>query len=333
MMVRPVRFLLISDTHGSLGVINELVSRTHADAVIHAGDFGLYDDGSFERLSERELRLQIVHSDLPSDEKARILALPMEGKIQSAREHCLLGDFQSYFDGRLRFHVPVYAVWGNHEDKAVVERLVRGDHAVDNLHLLHQNQAFHLGQAFVYGLGGNLLPGAKMLQQPFSGGSGKVWSTLSQYADWVGMVDEEAGQEAFRIQVTHVSPGKEPFMEYLGARTQSNFTVSGHMGAPTTMTWNAFAVHSVEEARERLRQGLASVKTACVKSTRGNSQWVEQQIARIEKTPDETDFLGHGQKEPPWYRGMTHINLPDAHMGYAVMDIGDGGVKLQTFLR
>lgn len=57
MTVRPVRFLLISDTHGSLGVINELVSRTHADAVIHAGDFGLYDDGSFERLSERELRL------------------------------------------------------------------------------------------------------------------------------------------------------------------------------------------------------------------------------------------------------------------------------------
>lgn len=30
---------------------------------------------------------------------------------------------------------------------------------------------------------------------------------------------------------------------------------------------------------------------------------------------------------------MTHINLPDAHMGYAVMDIGDGGVKLQSFLR
>ena len=52
-----VRILLISDTHGSLGVINELVSRTQADAVIHAGDFGFYDDGGFEHLSERELRL------------------------------------------------------------------------------------------------------------------------------------------------------------------------------------------------------------------------------------------------------------------------------------
>jgi predicted phosphodiesterase len=38
-----VRILLISDTHGSLGVINELVSRTQADAVIHAGDFGFED--------------------------------------------------------------------------------------------------------------------------------------------------------------------------------------------------------------------------------------------------------------------------------------------------
>ena len=38
-----MRILIISDTHGSLGVINELVSRTQADAVIHAGDFGFED--------------------------------------------------------------------------------------------------------------------------------------------------------------------------------------------------------------------------------------------------------------------------------------------------
>jgi len=31
--------LLISDTHGRLGVIDELAARVRADAVIHAGDF------------------------------------------------------------------------------------------------------------------------------------------------------------------------------------------------------------------------------------------------------------------------------------------------------
>ena len=53
-----MRFLLISDTHGKLGIINELASHVQADAVIHAGDFGFYDEGSYERLSNRELRLQ-----------------------------------------------------------------------------------------------------------------------------------------------------------------------------------------------------------------------------------------------------------------------------------
>jgi len=60
-----MRLLLISDTHGRLAVIGELAHRVRADAVIHAGDFGFFDDGSFERLADRELRLHIAHSDLP----------------------------------------------------------------------------------------------------------------------------------------------------------------------------------------------------------------------------------------------------------------------------
>lgn len=53
-----MRLLLISDTHGKLGVGNDLAARAQADAVIHAGDFGFHDDGSYERLSEREIGLQ-----------------------------------------------------------------------------------------------------------------------------------------------------------------------------------------------------------------------------------------------------------------------------------
>ena len=54
-----MRLLLISDTHGRLGIIDALASHVRADAVIHAGDFGFYDDGSYGRLSARELRLQV----------------------------------------------------------------------------------------------------------------------------------------------------------------------------------------------------------------------------------------------------------------------------------
>lgn len=125
------------DTHGDVGVINDLAGRTQADTVIHAGDFGFYDDGSYERLSDRELRLQIAHSDLSGAEKERILKLPRERKIQVAREHGMLGEFPHYITGLRRFDVPVYAVWGNHEDEDVIERFFRGDIAIENLHILY----------------------------------------------------------------------------------------------------------------------------------------------------------------------------------------------------
>jgi predicted phosphodiesterase len=59
-----MRFLLISDTPGKLGIINELARHVRADAVVHAGDFEFFDQGSVERLSDRELKLHAAHSDL-----------------------------------------------------------------------------------------------------------------------------------------------------------------------------------------------------------------------------------------------------------------------------
>ncbi|NOY53098.1 MAG: metallophosphoesterase family protein, partial [Deltaproteobacteria bacterium] len=48
-----MRLLLISDTHGRLGIINESASHVQTDAVIHAGDFGFYDEGSYGRFCPR----------------------------------------------------------------------------------------------------------------------------------------------------------------------------------------------------------------------------------------------------------------------------------------
>jgi len=143
-----MRLLLISDTHGKLGIINGLASNVRADAVIHAGDFGFFDHGSFERLSDRELKLHVAHSDLLQTEKNQILALSRNNLIEKVREHRLLGGFQSYLDGANTFQVPVYAVWGNHEDKDVVERLFSGDITVENLHILHHRQR-HRGKAVI----------------------------------------------------------------------------------------------------------------------------------------------------------------------------------------
>lgn len=332
-----MRLLLISDTHGTLGLIDELAGRVRAEAVIHAGDFGFFDDESPVRLSDRELRLQVTHSDLPNTEKTRMGRLPRDQLIEQVRNHRLLGEFQSYLEGRKTFHVPVYAVWGNHEDKDVIQRLCSRDIAIANLHILHHRQGYWLGPAFVYGLGGNLLPGSKMMQNPVAGGGGKIWNTLSQYCDLVetagvgpaGMHDAATG---LRIFVSHLSPGKEPFIELIGARTRADFTVSGHMGAPNTMVWNPFTVRSLEEAERRLRDGLETVKRACLGAA-ANAQGVEEAFAVIGRIPEDSVDIGRGIQAPRWFRRMTHINLPDADAAYAVMDIGENGCKLQAFIR
>ena len=328
-----MRFLLISDTHGKLGIIEELADHVRADAVIHAGDFGFYDSESYGRLSERELRLQIVHSDLLPADRERILALPRKEKIETARKECPLSELPFYIDGDRRFGVPVYAVWGNHEDKDVVERFFRGDIRVENLHILHHRRAFRVGPALVYGLGGNFLAGSKLMQRPIAGGAGRIWNTLSQYSDLVETVENEAEQPGPRICVFHVSPGKEPFVELIAARTRADFTVSGHMGAPTCMVWNPFAVSSVEEATYHFLRRLENIKETCLSAMRSEAAWVYQAFDFLGRLPEETVDIGHGVRVPRWYRGMTHVNLPDTHVGYAVMDVDETGVALQTVIR
>ena len=60
---------------------------------------------------------------------------------------------------------------------------------------------------------------------------------------------------------------------------------------------------------------------------------VEQAFSVLARIPGDTVDIGRGIKAPRWYRGMTHVNLPDAHIGYAVMDIDEAGTKFQTFVQ
>ena len=325
-----MRFLLLSDTHGKLGIINELAADVQADTVIHAGDFGFYDDGSYERLSDRELRLQIKHSDLPSTDKERIFALPRKERIAASRKECPLSELPLYIEGRRRFEVPVYAVWGNHEDQYVVGKFFGGELEVENLRVLTGRNVYRVGPALVYGVGGNLLAGSKFLQRPIAGGAGKIWSTLGQYADLIETIEGQADQPATRIFVSHVSPGKEPFVELVAARTRADFTVSGHMGAPTCMVWNPFAISSVEEATRRLRDGFEEVRKTCLVGSVSEATWAEKAFAFIGRIPEDMVYIGRRTRAPRWYRGMTHINLPDAHVGYAVLDLTKTGANIHT---
>ena len=121
-------------------------------------------------------------------------------------------------------------------------------------------------------------------------------------------------------------------MELVAARTRADFTVSGHMGAPTCMVWNSFAISSIDEATRRVREGLEEVRRACLGGSPNETRWAEKALSLIGRLPEDTVYIGRQSRALRWYRGMTHINLPDAHVGYAVMDVEETSTAIQTRL-
>ena len=69
-----MKILLISDTHGrNINLISAYAEEMKADICIHAGDFGFYDNASVDAMSQRELFLQLKHSDMSEDRKVCLL--------------------------------------------------------------------------------------------------------------------------------------------------------------------------------------------------------------------------------------------------------------------
>ena len=298
-----MRLLLISDTHGKLDIVNELAAGAQADAVIHAGDFGFHDDGSYERISEREIGLQILHCNQPRDEKARLMALPWPERI-GLQDPAAAGLLQSYSaQGEFRCLLPVWGI----KDRGRQRGLRNQWTTCTSLTAC----AAGARSALLYGSEGTFC----WIEDDAPSRGAEVWTRFPVRRSL--RADRSAGDWRTRIFVSHVSPGKEPFVELLGARTRADFTISGHMGPPTCMVWNPFAVYDVEESIARLQGGLTSVKDACLGVADQDVSGIEEAFSLIGRLTEETVFMGRRGKVPRWYRAMTHVNLPDAHAGYA----------------
>lgn len=331
----PLRLLLLSDTHGRLDVIHELVETTRADVVVHAGDFGLYDGGSVERLTRRELHLRVVHSRLSTEEKQRVAAFS-EDKLRAYISKSLpLSDLPRYLEGERALPVPVHAVWGNHEDTVVIQKLLAGELSVPNLHILDERHTPRVGPVRLLGLGGNVLPGRKLFDRPLGGGGGKVWTTLVQIGRLLEAADVLPEGET-RVLVTHVSPGKEPIVVRLAAHLGVRMTVSGHMGSPYCNVWNEFTVREPEDSRlwwESRREVLEQAAERYRDRHPELQQTVDRGLDALLREPYVQEIKRRYQGEPPWYRGIFHVNLPDARDGFALLEDRDGHLALETTSR
>ena len=313
------KILLLSDTHGNLNRINELAAITKSDFVIHAGDFGFYDERSVHRLSHRELRLLITHSHLrdkhPVDEHTK-----REDLINIIKNHNLLGEFPDYLSGDQRFDLPVYAVYGNHEDVRVLQNL-RDNNLINNLHILDENH-FHQFknndelEFSLYGLGGNFLMSKKLFDKPIAGNCGKVWSTLHQFGVLYKTVKNKGKPSIF---VSHVSPGKEPLLTRLISNFMPNFWISGHMGAPFTCVWNQFAIREINEALAWFEVDIDLIEAQFKQGILSEEALIAFEV--IKRDIPRKDY---------WFKKMWNINLPDAKEGYAILNYDEGRFSLET---
>jgi len=316
------KILLLSDTHGKLDIINELAIQTKADFIIHAGDFGFYDELSIKRLSQRELRLLVTHSQVRNQYK---IDKQTDRKIlmDIVNNHKLLGDFPNYISGEKRFIVPVYAVYGNHEDVQVLKKIREGLQ-VENLNMLDEQNVYSFSnnenlEFTLYGLGGNFLVSKKLFDKPIAGNSGKVWATLHQFGVLYNNVKHKGKASIF---VSHVSPGKEPLLTRLISNFMPNFWISGHMGAPYTCVWNQFTIREMNESLDWLQVNLDLIEE---QYTVGQfTEEVGIALELIKRTIPKKDY---------WFKKMWNINLPDAKDGYALLNYDNGRFSLETYSR
>lgn len=81
------------------------------------------------------------------------------------------------------------------------------------------------------------------------------------------------------------------------------------------------------------QDGFDAMRNSCLGSDKTDTAWATKTLVFIGRVPKDCIDLERGIKAPRWYRRMMHINLPDAHVSYAVLEIGEAGSKLQTFIK
>ena len=336
-----MRILLITDTHGDIDAINALIERERADACIHCGDFGFYDDKSVERLSTREKRLRLKHSHLPRDLRRKAWKLDPGELQQTCRDAGLFDGLMPYLEGRAGFSAPVYAVWGNHEDVEVVRALRDGRHHIDNLYLLDDRHGFQPAPWLqLCGLGGNfwLSDDPALFAPELVGQGGQVRASWVQYArllsrSTTGRVAGDAPR--FTIFVGHVSPGKARLLERLVLLLGADMSICGHMDPPVSHAYSLFAICEADEAMARSDRDVAQLD-ALWRAFDGelddeSRALVEASLEALAVPP--LSAPARGQRPEPAslearYFTTQFVNVADAPSAWSVLDIDASGADL-----
>lgn len=289
------RILCVADVRGNLSSLNKLAAQTDAQAIIHSGDFGFYENESFERISDRTLRHLVQYSTLiPTALRTKLLtadapgaartagngtnansAMPppttpckeMRNQILAHPDSPILTEFPSLLSGKLRLNVPVYTVWGACEDVRILEKIRTKEYEIENLHVLDEASTVALEVGGVrlrlFGLGG-----AVVLHKLFdngegaatiAGGQGTMWTTILQIGELIDTAQKCYDPSETRLLITHASPGREGLLMQLALALKADLTISAGLHFRYGVSYNEFSVQSdPEQFRRKLLQSKSA---------------------------------------------------------------------------
>ncbi|MFX1536100.1 MAG: metallophosphoesterase [Promethearchaeota archaeon] len=280
-----MRILVLSDTHGLLHLINNLVAQHNVDVVLHCGDLQFMSIERIEQMPSRELSLCIRHSKLPEQIRKRAWKMDRDEKTNLIRKHQLLGEFDLYLQGEQHFDVPVYIVWGNHEDSRVVYDLLIDKHRVPNLHLLTATSDVVLDNWIrLAGIGGNILH-----RRFFDKQSTDTYYPFMNFLQWIQLYEKRAKErhpDEHLWLLTHVSPGKEPLLEIFSMHIQPDLWFSGHMGAPLPQHYSLFTFNDDYDFARRSEINLTFLKELWKERSKYWVLWYKAQD--LLKSPEQT---------------------------------------------
>ena len=205
------RILCLADMNGSLRQINRLVSISHADFVVHVGNFGFFDgdsaDGmSAQMLADAALASSVVGKTRNVEGESEVL--DFHGMDEAHLREVVgsqLSELPLYLAGTQKFSVPVYTIWGEHEDVHVLEKFFAGSYLVPNLHIVDTSTKIPGTPIRLCGVPGLFDP-ASLFNigegQTVAGTHGSTWASSWQIGELVQSVLKSANGDETRWLLT-----------------------------------------------------------------------------------------------------------------------------------
>ncbi|MDF1537951.1 MAG: metallophosphoesterase [Candidatus Thorarchaeota archaeon] len=324
-----MRILVISDTHGHLQQVNQLIEKHSIDAVIHCGDLGFLSNSRAKGIPDRELALLVHHSHLK--EEVNIWDLDYDDKLRFVLENGLLGDLDSYITEEKTFNVPIYTVQGNHDDYRVVQDILSGKTPIPNLYVITPKSDIVLDDWIrLVGVGGNMNIHSFLSQRKKHSFHSRI-----HFDHWVQVYKtlEEKRKDGEKVWfITHVSPGKQPILELLSIHLRPDLWFSGHMGVPMPHHYSLMTVYETRQFIRRVRPSIDVLKSNMEKLVnepskdnrrlKGFEEYLH--LLRLPEEMNEVPLDDQSLREPrgfsKWMRGAFFFNLPDAVRGNILID-------------